>query len=414
MEELLTKRELGDGRWDRVLKKRLVELSNADNYDDAKYEWEVTGNVWYCPTMDEALSQLPAIHANSHPMKCLCGHEIVWHFEICNTENGNMEIVGSEHIESYMIIRELRKQGIQEEHITEEMIEAWIKNRVKSLKAEWWWNLQGETFEMMFDAVKEYDLRINVRQKGYNWSNELRMNVPQNLIKKVATGKFGERGYKMASIVWRWNHPDNPKRQIDTRGYPNDRLWNDLQMFYVLLQNHIAECERQDKVKEERIKQLEEADEKNRQRIAEQKRKWVEGQAERDRIAQENARIQEERMQERKKQLEISQAIQDENSLDQFSDMCDYYNLPIFDETMGGNNWEQSFLRDMKDRLNNGKDLTDRQLGKIRTIINPNEERPATEKQLRFLRHLGYEGDENITLQVASREIERLLEERGE
>ena len=81
---------------------------------------------------------------------------------------------------------------------------------------------------------------------------------------------------------------------------------------------------------------------------------------------------------------------------------------------MGGNTWEQSFLRDMKDRLNNGKDLTDRQLGKIRSIINPNEERPATEKQLRFLRHLGYEGDENITLQVASREIERLLEERGE
>ena len=72
MEELLTKRELGDGRWDRVLKKRLIELSNADNYDDAKYEWEVTGNVWYCPTMDEALAQLPAIHANRHPMKCLC------------------------------------------------------------------------------------------------------------------------------------------------------------------------------------------------------------------------------------------------------------------------------------------------------------------------------------------------------
>ena len=112
--------------------------------------------------------------------------------------------------------------------------------------------------------------------------------------------------------------------------------------------------------------------------------------------------------------MEIAQAIQDETSLNQFSDMCDYYNLPIFDETMGGNNWEQGFLRDMKNRLNIGKDLTDPQLNKLRSILNPNEERPASYKQLRFLRHLGYEGDENITLQAASREIERLLEERGE
>ena len=413
MEELLTKRELGDGRWDKILKKRLVELSNADNYDEAKYEWEVTGNVWYIPRTDDPTIILPAVH-HHHPHKCLCSHDIVWHFEICNTENGNREIVGSEHIESYMIIRELRKQGIQEEHITEEMIEAWIKNRVKSLKAEWWWNLHGDNFEMMFDAVKEYDLRINVRQKGYSWSSELRMNVPQNLIKKVSTGKFGERGYKMASIVWRWNHPENAKRQIDTRGYPNDRLWNDLQIFYVLLQNHIAECDRQDKEKETRLNQLAEQDEKNRQRVVEQQRKWEEGREERERVQEENARIQEEKMEERRKQLEIAQAVQDETSLNQFSDMCDYYNFPIFDETMGGNKWEQGFLRDMKNRLNDGKDLTNPQLNKLRSILNPNEDRPASQKQLRFLRHLGYEGDEDITLQVASREIERLLEERGE
>ena len=34
-EDFLTKRKLGDGRWDKMLKKNLVERSNADNYDPA-------------------------------------------------------------------------------------------------------------------------------------------------------------------------------------------------------------------------------------------------------------------------------------------------------------------------------------------------------------------------------------------
>ena len=39
------KRELGEGRWDRILKRRLLELSVSDNYDEAKHEWIATGNV---------------------------------------------------------------------------------------------------------------------------------------------------------------------------------------------------------------------------------------------------------------------------------------------------------------------------------------------------------------------------------
>ena len=44
-EKIEAKRDLGEGRWDRVLKQKMVELSVADNYEDAKKEWKATGNV---------------------------------------------------------------------------------------------------------------------------------------------------------------------------------------------------------------------------------------------------------------------------------------------------------------------------------------------------------------------------------
>ena len=43
--------------------------------------------------------------------------------------------------------------------------------------------------------------------------------------------------YKMASVIWRWNHPDNPKPQVQTRGYPNQQLHQDVMMFYFNLGN---------------------------------------------------------------------------------------------------------------------------------------------------------------------------------
>ena len=48
-EELMPRRALGEGRWDKKLKQRMVELSVGDNYDEAKREWIVTDNVWYIP-----------------------------------------------------------------------------------------------------------------------------------------------------------------------------------------------------------------------------------------------------------------------------------------------------------------------------------------------------------------------------
>ena len=42
----------------------------------------------------------------------------------------------------------------------------------------------------------------------------------------------------MASIVWRWNHPDNRRNQRDGRGYPNKKLLEDLDDFYAFIEEH--------------------------------------------------------------------------------------------------------------------------------------------------------------------------------
>ena len=79
-ETIVAKRQLGNGRWDRVLKRRMVELSVADNYDDAKEEWIATGEVWWGQN-----DNVPEWVENSQMGvgKCLCGHPVVYHFNKC-------------------------------------------------------------------------------------------------------------------------------------------------------------------------------------------------------------------------------------------------------------------------------------------------------------------------------------------
>lgn len=140
-------RELGEGRWDKKLIERMVELSKADNYDDAKHEWIATGNVWWT-----GLGDAPA-WATNHIHKCLCGHDIVYHFEIHNTETDIRECVGSDHINSYLIFRAIKEEnpGLSDDQITDEMIEEWITVRVEALKKNAWWKLHGDEFTRMFN-----------------------------------------------------------------------------------------------------------------------------------------------------------------------------------------------------------------------------------------------------------------------
>ena len=168
------RRDLGEGRWDKILKRRMVNLSVADNYDDAKEEWMATGSVWW-----RGNGEMPdwVINSSNGAGRCLCGHDVVYHFEIHNTETGRRECVGSDHINSYLIMRQIAQDlKIDLSLITEEQVEKWIKERVTSMKAEAWWAENGESFELMFNKIKEIDIRYNsnAQDKEYYWDAEIK------------------------------------------------------------------------------------------------------------------------------------------------------------------------------------------------------------------------------------------------
>ena len=219
------KRRLGTSHWDKKLVANMLELSEADNYEDAHKEWIATGDVWWRGSSN-AVPQW-VLDSPSEDHKCLCGHWIVYHFRIRNTENGNEAVVGSDHINSYLIIRALsQEKGISANEITEEMIQEWLNVRVKGMKAEAWWKENGASFTMMFDKVKEIDLRYNTKIKEWRYNSETQRSEPVYALRKRRDGD------KMASVVWRWNHPENTRRQIDSRGYPNKDLLFDISMLF--------------------------------------------------------------------------------------------------------------------------------------------------------------------------------------
>jgi len=399
-EEVAPRRALGSGHWDRRLKRRLTNLSNADVYNEANKEWIVTDNVWYIPFGDDANLVLPDVHAhglNTHTHECLCGHPIVWHFEIENTENGNKQIVGSEHIESYMVIRYFEKKGYDPTTITEAMIDEWVQEKVKSLKAQWWWDLHGEQFEDWFTEIRELDLRVNVREKGtFNYNSQTRRNEPVMVIRKRAEGKFGVTGYQMASIVWRWNHPDNTRRQIESRGYPNERLWNDLQFFYIMQQQYRSQVAQEDRETNQRIAEIAELVKQQEIKREENRKLQEEGNAAR-RIEKHKQMIRDAELEgvREKKRLEriIADRINIEQYNEKFIEMCEYYDIPTFTVNVSSNDWERRFLSDLIYKLSRGKSLSEAQLQHLRKIV-VDEPLPATEKQKWYIKRLA--GDDFV------------------
>ena len=362
--EIDVKRALGNGRWDKALKRNMVALSVADNYDDAKHEWVATGNVWYRSLRDD-IPEWCAGHQDS----CLCGHPVVYHFEIHNTETGHRDCVGSDHINSYLILREIQERtGLSPQDITDDMIDECIQVRVKTMIKNAWWDNNGEHFTTLFDAVKDFDLRVNVRTIGQTWSSKYKMSIPKTRIRKAGSGTPATTGYKMASIVWRWNHPDNPNNQRDTRGYPTEKLYQDLVIFNF------------------RLKEVKERIEREEKRLA-------------DRLVE--VKIQEE--QEKTKQQErlerrnlIVQGLEEKQTDPIFVEVCEYYGVRPFFVEEARSKWEEKFLTDMKRRMVEKKPLSDKQYDKLVSVLTGNNswnDIPATEKQIAYIIRLGYDGE---------------------
>ena len=383
------------GAYNIALKNNLTALSQADNWKEARKEWKATGNVWYVPMADDATEVLPSPHRESHPHYCICGHSVAWHFEIINTETGTVEIVGSEHIGFWMVVRHLIENlEIPEDEVTEEKVKQWVLEAVKSMKAEWWWKENGEEFETMFTAVREIDLFTNIRRGDNYHDNETQQMDYRRLIRKKAVGKMGTPDYEMASIVWRWNHTDNDKPQKETRGYPNERLWNDLLIFYFSLEKHtLAMAEH----RQRRLDRIEEVKELViRAKAAEEQRQKE--YTERRRLQQiESLR---------------RQAEEEEKILLAVPKFCEDNGIDAFTSEDGKNDWEKSFLLEMINKIQNEQFMSEKQRSRIVLIIKGDTE-TATEKQLAYIRSLGGEPAINLTKSNASKLIDELKNAMG-
>ena len=371
------------GALNQALISRLTEISVSDEWDVAKHEWRATGNVWYRPLKYEGtqIQELPSPHQENHPNYCVCGHPIAWHFEVENTENGTKEILGSEHITNWMIIRHLiEDKGIPESAITEEKIIEWMKEAVKTMKAEWWWKENGEDWEEMFEQVKELDVRINVRSKGRYFDYSTKRYEPHMVIAKTKTNSLG----KMASVVWRWNHPDNPRRQIDTRGYP--QLWRDVRVLY-------AKAQKFERILDEKMEEVE------------QRKAYVrEQQSKAEEIAEQNRQ----RMIEKANEIRANTKKEYDNKA--LEEACEYYDIPMFSIDDGKNDWERRFLNNMTNRIIKRQTLSVKQLNTLLRIIAPSvDEEPATSKQINYIMKLGANVPDDITKSEASKMISDLL-----
>ena len=390
------------GRWDNptgayniALKERLTAISEAEEWLEAKKEWKATGNVWYIPLRDDAVEVLPPHHADGHPNECICGHKIAWHFEIQNTENNILEIVGSDHIGFWMIVRHLvENKGIPEDMVTEERVREWITEAVKSMKSDWWWREHGDDFEERFKAVRELDLVLNTRNGESYYDEDTDRYERQLLIRKKGEGQFGISGYKMSSIVWRWNHTDNAKNQKITRGWPNERLENDLLIFYFSLDAHKSELEARNKQRADRIAEV----------VARREQQEIERAEQRVRQEEEN-RVRRERQQQ--EQIE-----QEERRATALQRTCAEWGIPEFSAEDGNNDWERDFLGQMISKIINEYYMSEKQKGRIIKIIL-GDKAPATAKQIKYIQSLGGTPTEGITKEEASRTIDELKERKN-
>ena len=92
---------------------------------------------------------------------------------------------------------------------------------------------------------------------------------------------------------------------------------------------------------------------------------------------------------------------------DALLEACAYYDIPPFTIDMGKNDWENRFLNDMRNRIVNRRELSEKQLNALLNIIDPqaNNDVVATAKQKRYIERLGGTVEEGLTKQDASEMI---------
>ena len=409
-------RQLGQGRWDKILMRKMTELSVADNYNEAKEEWVATGEVWW-----RGNGNIPDWVSESHENYCLCGHPIVYHFQIVNTENGLSEIVGSDHINSYMIMRQIAQQrNVEVGTITDEEVERWLKQKVGSMKAEAWWKENGEQFEKMFNKVKEVDIWKHSKVVEWNYCGIHGTSLPVRKIRKKAKGTFGTDSHEMASIVWRWNHPNNPKNQQTTRGYPNDNLMADLYLYFLTCDEDItklkewqAEKQMRKQQQEERRRIEQERRRVRRERIAEQERirkeAWEAGREEREKREQERRILVQQQRLEREEKIKQGNVLLMQSMSDEFINMCGYYGIPAFTD-FGFSSENFNRLARIKQRMIDGTLLSDSDIHTLRIIFSAQ----LTTQQYRKLMKLGDSSKKRnkMTVEEAYYQIKHLEEQQ--
>jgi len=113
-----------------------------------------------------------------------------------------------------------------------------------------------------------------------------------------------------------------------------------------------------------------------------------------------------------RKQIAIRNSVLREKKEHEFHDACEYFDIPVFNPEMGINQWEKRFLTDMESRVIRRRDLSPRQVVKLKAIINRYNDKP-TERQVNYLRALGYDGEiKSLTRGNVSKLIDELKEEK--
>ena len=391
-------RKLGTGHWDRKLIERMLEISISPDIDEALKEWKATGECWW-PSLGNTNPPEWVRESRTGVGYCLCGHSIYYHFAIENTENGTKECVGSDHINAYMIARAIADElGVAPETISDDKIADWIKVRVKNMKADAWWEENGEWWNEMIDGLRPVDQWLNWKNTDEReYDSVYRWHIVKKIPRKRAEGKFGERNYQMASVFWRWDNPDNSRNQMASRGYPNDALIADVTFLSFKKPAYLEHEKRQNERRENRLEQirLDEIARLKRQKRQAEERK-------------ERERLQE--IQRKKHEENRALALDEFQQSMTFRKMCKFYGSPTIISAYAYDSNSLMKLRNFAGSLAEGQQLEEYALTQLAAIMS--NKRRVTEKQVKFIKDLGGEIRGPITRKEASAYIETLLAER--